>query len=95
MSLNIIRDGTLQIRTILEKGCAEVFLNSAATDLGRLAVAEDDTAGLHHSAAQRGVLVLPQLDPNEVAEKFSIGQISEDLGLPVNGERVVCPLPDQ
>ena len=32
VSLNIVRDGKLHIRTLLEKSCEEVFLNSVAAE---------------------------------------------------------------
>ena len=91
VSLNMLRDGTLQIRTILEKGCEEVFLNSAAT--------ETIISLSRQTTPQDSIIPLPKEEYwfylnavlNEVAEKFSVGQIKRDLGLPVTGERyVIC-----
>lgn len=91
VSLNIIRDGTLQIRTILEKGCTEIFLNSAATELV-ISLSQKTTP-------QDSIIPLPKEEYwfylnsvlNEIAEKFSVGQIKRDVGLPVTSERyVIC-----
>lgn len=91
VSLNMIREGTLHIRTILEKGCAEVFLNSSATET-IIALSQQTTP-------QDSIIPLPKEEYwyylnsvlNEIAEKFSEGQIKRDLGLPVTGERyVIC-----
>ena len=91
VSLNTILDGTLQIRTILEKGCAEVFLNSAAT--------ETIIALSRQTTANDSIIPLPKDEYwfylnsvlNEVAEKFALGQIKRDLGLSVSGERyLIC-----
>ena len=91
VSLNMVREGTLQIRTILEKGCAEVFLNSSAT--------ETIISLSRQTTPQDSIIPLPKEEYwfylnavlNEVAEKFSVGQIKRDLGLEVTGERyVIC-----
>lgn len=91
VSLNIVRDGTLQIRTILEKGCAEIFLNSAAT--------ETIIALSRQTTANDAIIPLPKEEYwfylnsvlNEVAEKFALGQIKRDLGLAVSSERyLIC-----
>ncbi len=91
VSLNMIREGTLQIRTILEKGCSEVFLNSSAT--------ETIIALSRQTTPQDSIIPLPKEEYwfylnavlNEIAEKFSEGQIKRDLGLLVTGERyVIC-----
>jgi len=96
VSLNLIHSGTLQIRTILEKGCAEVFLNSAAIDqLNQAARETSETDPL---------LPLPKDDYwfflnaalNEVAEHFSLGQLRRDLGQPVVSQvYVLCLTSEQ
>jgi hypothetical protein len=83
ISLNAIREGTLRIRTIAEKHCSDVFLNSVAT------------ASLINAARattpENPIIALPENDYwfylnavlNELSEKFGEGQIRRDMGLPV------------
>jgi hypothetical protein len=91
VSLNIIRDGQLLLRTLLEKRCIDVFLNAAAADAvidaGRKTTAEDP------------LLQLPNDDYwyylnailNEISEQFAPGVLKQDLGAPVVcDEYVLC-----
>lgn len=91
VSLNILQDGRLLIRTILEKSCVEIFLNSAAVD--------SVLASTKQTTAADPLLPLPKDDYwyylnavlNEVSEKFAEGQIRRDLGLPVSsGQYLMC-----
>jgi hypothetical protein len=92
VSLNLLIPGEpLQIRTLLEKKCEDVFLNVVATD----AVA----AAARHTTATNPLLPLPQADYwqylnavlNEISEQYSIGEIRRDLGLPVTrGKYLIC-----
>ncbi len=91
VSLNIVADGRLLIRTLLEKSCEAVFLNSAAV--------ENVLAASKQTTAADPLLPLPQDDYwyylnavlNEVGEKFAEGQIRRDLGLPVtSGQYLLC-----
>lgn len=92
VSLNVIHPGApLQIRTILEKGCDEIFLNSVA--------AEAVGTAARKTTPQNPLLPLPKADYwyylnsvlNEIAEKFSAGQIRRDLGQPTtNGKYLIC-----
>lgn len=84
VSLNLLIPGEpLQIRTLLEKTCDEVFLNIVASE----AVA----AAARKTTPENPLLPLPQSDYwqylnavlNEIAEQFSVGEIRRDLGLPV------------
>lgn len=91
VSLTRIEDGTLQIRTILEMDCEEVFLNpSAAKAVVELArrTTDDDP-----------MLPIPEDDSwlylnavlNEISERFAIGHVRCDLGLPVErGVYLLC-----
>ncbi|SFI24374.1 hypothetical protein [Planctomicrobium piriforme] len=92
VSLNMIHEGRLLIRTLLEKRCEEIFLNSAA-------------AQMVVDAAQRTtekdpLLPLPKSDHwyflnsvlNEISEQFAAGTIKRDLGLPVRCEQYVLCL---
>ena len=91
VTLTTIEDGTLRIRTILEMDCQKIFLNSSAAKtivkLARKTTADDP------------MLPIPQEDCwqylnavlNEISERFAVGQIKRDLGLPFErGEYVLC-----
>jgi hypothetical protein len=91
VSLNSISDGTLRIRTVLEKSCLDVFLNSVAT--AEIAEAAQKTT------ERDATLPLPKEDYwyylnsvlNEVAEKFAEGVIRRDVGLETKSVRyLVC-----
>lgn len=92
-SLNILKDGRLRIRTLLEKSGAEVFLNPEITKIvkraAKLTTSED--------------CLLPIDDPNdywlclnallnEVSEKFSDGFLKLDLGCAAAAETYVMCL---
>lgn len=86
VSLNSFRDGKLLIRTLLEKTAQEVFLNSVAS--------ETVIDAARKTTEENPILPLPEDDYwyflnavlNEVAEKFSEGQIRRDAG----GSVVTC-----
>jgi len=91
ISLNRIEDGTLKIRTLIEKHCEEVFLNSLAS--------AKVVAAARQTTAADPLLPLPKDDYwyylnavlNEMAEKFAIGQVKRDLGLPTQSSTyVIC-----
>lgn len=91
VSLNMISDGRLLIRTIMEKSCADVFLNTVA--------AETVAAVARKTTESDPILPLPKSEYwyylnavlNEVSEKFATGQIRRDLGVPVNtGTFLIC-----
>ena len=91
VSLTSIDDGTLKIRTIIEKACQEVFLNTVA--------AEAINAAARQTTEDNPLLPLGEDDYwyylnavlNEIAEKFAEGQIRRDLGLPVEvGTYLIC-----
>jgi hypothetical protein len=83
VSLNRIQDGTLEIRTILEKPLSEVFSNPSAVD-------KVQRSALRTSEANP-LLVLDKRDRwpilncvlNEVSERFADGHLRRDLGYPV------------
>lgn len=87
VSLNSIDQGTLLIRTVLEKSCKEVFLNDVAVAAIREASVR--------TSEQDPTLPLPEAEYwyylnsvlNEVAEQFSEGQLRRDMGLPVTVTR--------
>lgn len=81
VSLNEISDGTLRIRTILEKSGQEIFLNSVAatavTDAARKTTVADPSLPLPESEYWYYLNSLL----NEIAEKFSTGVVRRDIGL--------------
>ena len=91
ISLNIIQNGKLQIRTLLEKRCEEIFLNSQAAnvviDSAKKTTAEDPLLPLDSNDYWyylNSVL-------NEIAEKFAIGPMKRDLGADVQSdEYIIC-----
>lgn len=92
VSLNLIEDGTLKIRTVLEMRCEDVFLNTAA--------AAEVIEAAKRTTGTDPVLPLPAKDYwfylnavlNEVAERFSAGVLGRDMGLAVRCERYVIYL---
>lgn len=91
VSLNSITEGTLRIRTVLEKSCQEIFLNTVA--------AETVIDAAKQTTSQDPTLPLPKDDYwyylnsvlNEIAEKFAVGTLRRDMGEPVRREPyVIC-----
>ncbi len=83
VSLNTIDGGTLKIRTLSEKRCEEVFLNSVAADtVQKLA---------RQTTANDPVLPIPVNDSwyflnavlNDLSEQFATGLMKRDMGAPV------------
>lgn len=94
-SLTSIVDGTLQIRTLAEKSCADVFLNETAVTQITTA-AQQTRPGLP-------LIPLPEKDYwfflnavlNEVSEQFAAGLVAADAGLPVKASRYVIALTNE
>jgi len=91
VTLSYIQDGTLRIRTILEMDCDQIFLNASASSK-IVALAGKTTP-------EDPILPIPKEDCwhylnavlNEVSERFALGQIKRDLGLPVQrGIYLLC-----
>ncbi len=91
VSLNIIRDGKLKLRTLNETRCELLFPNSKA------AQAVIDAA--KKTTLEDPILPLPEKDYwyylnavlNEISEQFATGALREDLGLPVTCDQfVIC-----
>jgi hypothetical protein len=83
VSLNIFADGYLKIRTVMEDSIETVFLNQVAIDkvLDAAKRCTADAPILPIEKADRWYLLNFAL--NEVAERFSAGQVKHDAGLPV------------
>lgn len=83
ISLNILSDGTLKIRTVLERSIEEVFLNPIAI--------EKIQAAVKLCTPDNPILPIPKEDRwyllnfvlNSVAEHFIAGQLKLDAGQPV------------
>lgn len=83
VSLNILAEGSLRIRTVLERSIQEVFLNKIAIDM----VDKASKA----CTAEQPMLLIPKADRwyvlnyvlNAVAEHFSAGHVKRDAGVPV------------
>ena len=80
MSLNSVKDGTLKIRTISEKRCEDVFLNSKAAELVQK-IARKTTA-------KDPILPIPSEENwfflnsilNDLSEQFAEGFLKADMG---------------
>lgn len=81
-SLNLLVDGKLLIRTLAEMNCRDVFLNDIAV--------ERVQAASRKTTAENPLLPLPKEERwyllnavlNELSERFSLGFIKRDMGLP-------------
>ena len=92
ISLNMIDDGRLLIRTVLEKSCRDIFLNDHAVAVVR--------AASEQTTASDPTLPLPEKDYwyylnavlNEVSEQFSLGLLKRDMGHTVSRETYLIAL---
>ena len=91
VSLTYVEDGTLKIRTMLEMDVAQVFLNASAAK--RLVILARQTTD------DNPLIPLPKEDCwyylnavlNEISERYSLGHLKCDLGLPVTRARyIIC-----
>lgn len=89
ISINSLRDGTLRIRTLMERSLEEVFLNPVAVEKVLAAVRKTtpESPLLPMAAEDRWFLLSFAL--NAVAEHFVPGVIRQDAGLPVDTVRYV------
>lgn len=80
LSLNTIDNGTLRIRTLSEKRCVEVFLNTAAADKIRTFAERTTVADplLPIPADETWFFLNSVL--NDLSEQFSAGLLKRDLG---------------
>ena len=92
VSLNLIDDGVLRIRTLSEQPLEKVFLNSAAAKLVARAArktTEDDPV-LPLAEADRWFVYNEVL--NQISEQFAQGHLRRSLGVAVTGARYVIAL---
>lgn len=86
VSLTSIQNGQLKIRTILETDANEIFLNRSATNkivsLAKKTTASDPLVPIPRD--DRWYYLNAVL--NEISERFSLGQLRQDAGLPTTVE---------
>ena len=91
LSLNMLRDGKLMIRTLAELSCAQVFLNVAATDAVIAACKKTTEKDPILPIARDDYWYFLNAVLNEVSEKFADGQFKRDMGVPVKIETyLIC-----
>ena len=90
-SFNTFHDGTLQIRTLVEKNCRDVFLNDIAVE--RVLAAAKKTSAenpiLPLASSERWYMLNAVL--NEMSEQFAQGFLKRDMKLPVQSANyLIC-----
>lgn len=85
ISLNTIHEGKLLIRTLVEKPCDEIFLNSVAVKQ-LLAAAPNTTQDDSLIPLENDYWYFLNSVLNEVSERFALGLMKRDLGEPVASE---------
>lgn len=92
LSLNTIDNGVLKIRTLSEKRCEEVFLNSVAADtvqqLARRTTAADPMLPIPHNDTWYYLNAVL----NDLSEQFAVGLLKRDLGAPVTAATYLVAL---
>lgn len=83
VSLNIIRDGKLRIRSLLEKSMEAVFLNPAAVEMVEAAAQKTTVEDPILPIPKDDVWFLLNFVLNAVAEQFTPGLVRLDAGEPV------------
>lgn len=83
VSLNIIQDGKLMIRTLIEKEAADIFLNEAAVQKLKQAAQKTSSDNPIIPFAKADYWFFLNSVLNEISEKFAFGQLQRDNGVPV------------
>lgn len=83
VSLNILTDGKLKIRTLLERSLDEVFLNPVAVEKVRAASLRTTPDDPMLPIDRADCWFLLNFVLNAVAEQFTVGMIRHDAGEPV------------
>ena len=83
ISLNMLHDGRLQIRTLAEKPLEDVFGNPEALTRLQRAIKKTTTDRPVPPLAQADVWPLLNCILNVISEQFSAGYLRRDLGYPV------------
>ena len=83
LSLNTIDNGVLKIRTLSEKRCEEVFLNSVAADMVQQLARRTTPADPILPISQTDTWYYLNAVLNDLSEQFAVGLLKRDLGAPV------------
>jgi hypothetical protein len=83
ISLNILTEGRLKIRTIMERSLEQVFTNKIAVEKVMAASQKTTIANPMLPIAKEDSWYLLNFVLNAVAEHFSAGQVRQDAGVPV------------
>ena len=94
-SLNSIHDGKLKIRTIMEKGCDEVFLNQVAVSTILDAALKTTESDPIIPLGEKDYWFYLNSVLNEVSEKFADGFIRRDAGHDVNAKLYILCLTNE
>jgi hypothetical protein len=84
LSLNSIDNGVLKIRTLSEKRCEEVFLNSVAADTVQQLARKTTAADPILPIARDDTWYYLNAVLNDLSEQFAVGLLKRDLGAPVS-----------
>jgi hypothetical protein len=91
-TLNIIEDGRLVIRTLMEKPCDEVFMNQSAVEQVLIAARQTSAESPFLPLAKEDYWFYLNQILNELSEKFAEGALKRDLKLPVTSARYLISL---
>jgi hypothetical protein len=83
ISLNVLHEGRLKIRTLLERGLEQVFTNKVAADRVLAAAQKTTVANPMLPIAKEDCWYLLNFVLNALAEHFVGGQVRQDAGEPV------------
>jgi hypothetical protein len=92
VSLNIIADGKLHIRTILEESHEAIFLNRIAIDKVQNAARQTTETNPLLPLEPDDAWFLLNSVLNEISEKLAAGHVKRDMGLPTQSERYLLAL---
>lgn len=92
VSLNTIQGGTLKIRTLSEKRCDEVFLNSAASETVKKLARQTTGADPMLPIPKDEVWFYLNSVLNDLSEQFAAAYLKHDMGGPVQSARYLIAL---
>lgn len=91
VSLNYIDDGTLVLRTLSEKPCEDVFLNTAASDAVQKAARRTTAVDPLLPISKEDYWYYLNSVLNDLSEQFAVGAMRKEQGQTVRAEKyVVC-----
>jgi hypothetical protein len=92
VSLNILADGKLQLRTILEDGQEAILLNKIAVDKIQEASKKTTEANPLLPLEPDDAWYLLNAVLNEISERIPLGHLKRDMGLPTQSEQYLLAL---